>query len=1416
MPTNFWTWFWPSFWFSGWNNQPWNNQQLTKPTKQQKFPWLSDEQIKRLESISSDPQRQQELYKQAIQQLNSQNVKDNRIATENEMAYRNLNQKDVRQKNYTDSQIRLEQLADLTKDKFWLRQDAPTQEVVNWVIAMAQDKWVSLDEMNAYLDSWDQNFLYNLGLKENPKEKLRENAWDNIWDNIRTKANVPIDNIKKRWKRTFNEASEKIYKGILKNFVWDSIIWEMGIDLDDYVDTITDKTVTPALQQDTLNYQNEINERYRALEQKNLDQDIKNYYDNKGYTKLLKEWDFKGFLYKSMWDAAQNWEMPVVIAASVFQPEIWMALMTTDAYARENQEAFENMMNNWATYEQAEQWAVAVWLVNAAVEVTLEKLLWWVETSASSAIRKTLMKNVQEEAAKKWLGRILLEWAWTQLRSSTEEWLEEIVQQIVQNAAVKTVNENQKLFEWVGSAFEWWFYNPMNLLAWGGNINQNIQANKSEIRQSIMDTATTATTQSRDLLDAISDKAQDMWDTAKNKVSWLVDQTYGIDETLRKDIQDNPYSAQVWARTKNYIEENGRPEKSNDVAKALITDVADRVQESLMDKMEEWSEAWRLYKPLLDAGYSVDLSELKDWIDEMLEKYWIKVEDWKLNFDKTAIDGSEANNIRKIYNWIKDTNKPMSLDEYKNRFRKTMSDMVDFNQVGRDQAGRKKADTQWDIVLKWIRSFANDLAHNQIPELAAVDKKFNEWVQIMDEVSDGLVYKDKAKRWVIRDNISQIIKNLDTPNRRELANRLEKIMPWITEEVRAINKMPQLIDHYYKPSGLQQTLTSSAWAAVWGAIGGIPWWILWAWAWYLASKWIDKFKSAKWDKIISETSEDGKAKLNDIQARIENNEKISQEQKAFLEEMSNKLKEWKSDKEAEVAKIIAEVSSAEWDVESALNNAIDRLETLWAKQEVKEMREALQLVQNQKTENMDDTLKNQVEEWATPVKEMTPDEEYQEKVNRIMTPEEAMQIVQLAWNANNLKEFYDWEYNNAEERLKWAWPDQVEMYAENTFTTQRMIESHPELLDGDIMFSEVLEAYLNWTLKGSEQVEWWNIDLTEPIEYTPTKFYEPQQKKDAKKIWETANQRVTKSNSNEVYQARWDFVIQAHDPNFAKELGISDAEVNKKLRDWAVYPVKAKELSNRINKDVNPEYRWGWLENSSIVKSISTTDADLEKMVKKVEWDSQEWERKYISNTMLALDTHIDWGYLTFQFNWWKWIDYTDRNGHSMKIAWDYNPHNDTIRVFNAWQNTVAHEMWHYLDHLWGRQLYGYNVTLSEWGARDTAKANLTEDQKNFVAHFDNFMRNLRKNSDISNEYMMTPTEMLARFVARFTEWTRKTATSDRYSYETKYNNDKFLEKDYIEFAKLLQEKSKLDLANEYTNYEEYKNRFNKKQWDEE
>lgn len=164
-----------STWFNTWFNVgfSWNNQ-LKAPTKQQKFPWLNAEQIKRLESLTSDPQEQQQLYKQAIQQLNDQNYNENRIATENEMQYKSLNTKDTQQKNYMQSSVRLEQLADLTKKKFWLNADADTQSVINWLMQYATDKGVTMDTLNDYLAWYNEKFLYETWLKE-------ESTMHKIW-----------------------------------------------------------------------------------------------------------------------------------------------------------------------------------------------------------------------------------------------------------------------------------------------------------------------------------------------------------------------------------------------------------------------------------------------------------------------------------------------------------------------------------------------------------------------------------------------------------------------------------------------------------------------------------------------------------------------------------------------------------------------------------------------------------------------------------------------------------------------------------------------------------------------------------------------------------------------------------------------------------------------------------------------------------------------------------------------------------------------------------------------------------------------------------------------------------------------------------------------------------------------------------
>ena len=424
----------------------------------------------------------------------------------------------------------------------------------------------------------------------------------------------------------------------------------------------------------------------------------------------------------------------------------------------------------------------------------------------------------------------------------------------------------------------------------------------------------------------------------KEKLNEALDKTVWLDKLTKKAIQDNPFSKEVWQKAKTWIDANWLPEKSTEVSKQLITDVSEKVQNAVAKEMEKLWDTWPMYQPLKEAWFSVDLTNLKNWgLDEILTDYGIKIEDWKLDFSKSAIDGSEASNIKKIYDRVQDTNSPMPMNEYIDRFRKTISDMVNFNTNNKNALWKKLADTPWDKVLKSIRERANELAHEQVPALKDLDSAFTKQSELVKEITEWIVYKDKAKMWVVRDNIDQIVKNLDTNNRAQLKARLEKIIPWIEQEVKAINMLPKLIDNYYRPSKLQQKISGTAWAIIWTTVGWIPWWLLWAWAWYWLSNKIDKLKSRKRDKIISETSKDWADKLADIQNRIANNEKISQAQKAFLKEISQRLKEWKQVKEWEVMRIISDIMSAEeWKELAVLDKAISELETLWAKDEVKE------------------------------------------------------------------------------------------------------------------------------------------------------------------------------------------------------------------------------------------------------------------------------------------------------------------------------------------------------------------------------------------------------------------------------------------------------------------------------------------------
>lgn len=895
-------WFWS--WVMVWGN-PFNTQNKgssvynTAPNKVEKFPWLNSQQIANIEKYTENltwmekTMEQQKLYQAMIEQIQTDNYKENRTAAENGLIYKMAWLPSIQQINNVASNVRQEVLADMTKEKFWLRADADTQWVISWLMKYAQDQWVSLDSLNNYLDKWDPTFLYEVWLRTQP---IKEDAKSIRW--------------------TIANQEEKEWND---NFFW-------------------------------------------RLETEEYDED-----DNL----LWNIWTFTK-------NAAKSW---VNVLSDVWNM-VLNPLDTTNALWKTAVGGVANLL--WVDEDMAEWgdwWASANDTADQVWQFFSDRYGW------GDKILNTFFTDpvgMFSDAA-----TLVSWWAW-----------------IVKWAATAWAKATAKAWlKWVSSTLD-----DVSKTAWkvsktANAIDPYTVAMKLEMKP---------ISKTVDAVKKLPWAAKKMKENLNN----AVDSAYWLDELTKKNIQDNPFSKEVWQKGKAYIEANGLPEKSTEVSKALITDVADRVQETMKNQMKEYSETWPYYKTLKDAGYSVDLSELKAWINEMLEEYWIQIKDGKLDFSKTAIDGSEASNIIKMYNWVNSINAPMSMTEYLDRFRRTLSDMVDYNPANKDNIWRKVKDTPWDKVIKWIREKANQLAHDQVPALKDLDTLFKKQTELIDEVTEWIVYKDSKKKWVVRDNINQIMKNLDEPNRRVLKNRLEKILPWIEEEVKAINMLPKLIDHYYKPSKMQEKISAFGWWAVGSMVWWVPWAFIWTWIGYLTWKIINKLKSKRWNEVISNMWEWWAEKMAEIEKQIANNQKISQEQKAFLNQISEKLKEWKKVKEWEITRIIADMVSAE-DELAAVEKWISELESIWAKEELKEWKSI-----------RDDMLK-QAEEDAQMEKAKTEFEAEKENIVNESAdqrlPEFKKRIYQLQqqekriWAVANKKLWKTFEWNDFKKKQNTEW-----------------------------------------------------------------------------------------------------------------------------------------------------------------------------------------------------------------------------------------------------------------------------------------------------------------------------------------------------------------------------------------------------------
>ena len=419
-------------------------------------------------------------------------------------------------------------------------------------------------------------------------------------------------------------------------------------------------------------------------------------------------------------------------------------------------------------------------------------------------------------------------------------------------------------------------------------------------------------------------------------------------------------------------------------------------------------------------------------------------------------------------------------------------------------------------------------------------------------------------------------------------------------------------------------------------------------------------------------------------------------------------------------------------------------------------------------------------------------------VRESMTMARAKNMLDRAFNAYNIEEYYDGEYKNVDEWIAGEGVADVALHVESEYDIYNTFLSNlPGIQDESYTLEDIIEAYANKELVGAQKKPRKAIDIAKNVKVSDSKFYSPKEIRNAKELLETANLRANDSNREAVTSARAKLLLYAHNKGAAETLGMTEAELNKKLRSWGGYSATARKVSMRINEGASVANRWTGIENSAWLSRYRVSNDDIKRMVKSVQGRGNEYETRYIGNVMLALDTHIDWSWINFKFVSMDEVN-ADRSAGAndlvKRCAGFYDDKQRLIEVGSGAQHTVAHEMGHALDAQWGRDL-GLSEFLSRSG-RSYTPGKLSGDAAVFYDHFVEFMDDISQSASIKNSYYQDPSETLARFVDAFVAWTEKIATghtSDRI-FSSAYD-DKFTQAQFVKFAKLLQEKAAIDNA---------------------
>lgn len=226
--------------------------------------------------------------------------------------------------------------------------------------------------------------------------------------------------------------------------------------------------------------------------------------------------------------------------------------------------------------------------------------------------------------------------------------------------------------------------------------------------------------------------------------------------------------------------------------KRTVEDVAQQLYDK-MDEAENNRQALgQEYQNLRASWQKTDTTSIISSLNQELESKKIGIgKDGELVFDKfSKFNDPQQRAIKNAWKIIQDVKQEGSLDaDSILNIRQKLSDLVSWE-------GRPLKASAVDREAEWlIKSFraAVDKAAKNIPWMAELDAKY--W-PALDEINT--LRKDWFNSdWTLRDNATSKLSNLTNNANKAKLERLETLIPWITEDVRGL-KVGMAIDNAMK------------------------------------------------------------------------------------------------------------------------------------------------------------------------------------------------------------------------------------------------------------------------------------------------------------------------------------------------------------------------------------------------------------------------------------------------------------------------------------------------------------------------------------------------------------------------------------------------------------------------------------------